>query len=198
MKLLDIGAEKDGFGSDDVLAVLLPLMKQVLATHERNLVAPLNGIQELAVADEGYLSFAPGKARPKQKNTKKIEALQAPMSRALEVLAESRLTVNIDEAALSVSDLAVGAAGSDITKPVFLPNYQSWEHAVGHHDELADIFSLGLLLASLSCGLDLTDAGELQAFATNRSNLFSLNHRLNPVLALVIVQMTELNRHKRA
>ena len=35
-------------------------------------------------------------------------------------------------------------------------------------------------------------------FTVNRSNLFGVNGRLNPVMASVIVQMTELNRHKRA
>ena len=83
-------------------------------------------------------------------------------------------------------------------KPVFLPNYRSWEHSIGQHDELTDIFSLGLLLASMACGLDFTDAAELEVFAANRANLFELNRRLNPVVASAIVQMTELYRRKRA
>jgi len=55
-----------------------------------------------------------------------------------------------------------------------------------------------MLLASVACGLDFTDAGELEVFTVNRTNLFGVNGRLNPVVASVIVQMTELNRHKRA
>jgi len=94
--------------------------------------------------------------------------------------------------------MARSASGSDIIKPVYLPDYRSWEHAVGHHDELTDVFSLGMLLASVACGLDFTDADELELFTVNRTNLFGVNRRLNPVLASVIVQMTELNRHKRA
>src|SRR5206468_6887394 len=57
---------------------------------------------------------------------------------------------------------------------------------------------IGMLLASLACGLDFTDPDDLELFSGNRANLFAVNRRLNPVLASVIVQMTELNRHKRA
>ena len=33
---------------------------------------------------------------------------------------------------------------------------------------------------------------------SHRANLFAVNARLHPVLAAVIVEMTELNRHRRA
>ncbi len=198
LKLLEAGVAKGGFETDDVLATLLPLMKQVLAAHEAGLVAPLNGIQDLSVTEAGHLMFVPAKVNSPEKNTGKVEELQSPVSHAVEVVAESRRTADIDQSSLTVSDLGVAAAGSTITKPVFLPHYSSWEHAVGHHDELSDIFSLGMLLASTACGLDFTDADELEIFTVNRTNLFGVNRRLNPVLASVIVQMTELNRHKRA
>ena len=35
-------------------------------------------------------------------------------------------------------------------------------------------------------------------FVAHRANLFGVNARLHPVLAAVIVEMTELNRHRRA
>ena len=198
LKFLEAGVAKGGFETEDVLATLLPLMKQVLAAHEAGLVAPLDGLQDLAVTDAGHLRFAPAKVGPPKKNSGKVEALQSPVSRAVEVVAQSRRTADIDQASLTVSDLGVAAAGSEITRPVFLPQYRSWEHAVGHHDELTDIFSLGLLLASVACGLDFTDPADLEIFTVNRTNLFGVNPRLNPVLASVIVQTTELNRHKRA
>ncbi|HXI72491.1 MAG TPA: WGR domain-containing protein [Verrucomicrobiae bacterium] len=198
IKFLEAGVARGGFETDDVLSALLPLMKQVLAAHGAGLVAPLNGIQDLSITDAGHLLFAPEKVNSPEKNSGKVAELQAPLSRAMEVVAQSRRTADIDQASLTVSDLGVGAAGSDITKPVYLPDYRSWEHAVGHHDELTDIFSLGMLLASVACGLDFADADELELFTVNRTNLFGVNRRLNPVLASVIVQMTELNRHKRA
>ena len=198
LNFLEAGVTKGGFETDDVLTALLPLMKQVLAAHEVGLVAPLEGIQGLVVADQGRLMFAPERAGSPQKNTAKVEALQSPASRAVEVVAESRRTADLDDGSLTVSDLGVGSTDGGITKPVYLPAYRSWEHAIGHHDELTDIFSLGMLLASVACGLNFTDPGELELFAVSRANLFGVNRRLNPVLASVIVQMTALNRHKRA
>ncbi len=198
LKFLEAGEAKGGFETDDVLAAVLPLMKQVLAAHEAGLVAPLDGIQDLFLAEQGYLIFAPTKVSSPEKNPAKVEALQLPVSRAVEVVAESSRTANMDESSLSASDLAVGTVPGDIARPVYLPGYRSWEHALGHHDELTDIFSLGMLLASIACGLDFTDPEELEIFTVNRTNLFGVNRRLNPVLASVIMQMTELNRHKRA
>jgi hypothetical protein len=198
LKLLKAGVEKGGFETDDVLAALLPLMKQVRAAHGAGLVAPLDGIKHLILAEQGHLMFAPAQVSSPEKNASKVEALQSPVSHAVEVVAESRRTTDIDESSLTISDLGVGASDGKIIKPVYLPGYRSWEHAIGHHDELTDIFSLGVLLASIACELDFTDAAELEVFTLNRTNLFGVNRRLNPVVASVIVQMTELNRHKRA
>jgi hypothetical protein len=198
LEFLEAGVTRGCFEVDDVLAAVLPLLKQVQAVHESGAVAPLNGLQDLRLADGGQLMFPPAKAAPPTKNSGRVEALQAAVSAAVEVVAESRRVADIDQSSLTVSDLGVGKTGSEISKPVYLPGYTSWEHAIGHHDELTDIFSLGLLLASVACGLDFTEPDELELFTVNRTNLFGLNPRLNPVLAAVIVQMTELDRHKRA
>jgi len=198
LKFLADGLARGGFETDDTLAALLPLMRQVLAAHEAGLVAPLRGIRDLTVTEHGAVMFAPARVASPQKNASRVDALQSPVSEAVEVVAESRRTADLDAASLTVSDLAVGAGDAAVTQPVFLPEYQSWEHAIGHHDELTDIFSLGLLLASVACGLDFTDPRDLELFSVNRTNLFVVHSRLNPVLASVIVQMTELNRHKRA
>jgi len=198
LKFLDAGVEKGGFETDDALATMLPVMKQVQAVHQAGLVAPLNGIKHLTLTEQGHLTFAADQAIPHKKNMSKVEALQLPVSGAIEVVAESRRTTDIDESSHTISDSRVATSEADLTKPVYLPDYRSWEHAVGHHDELTDIFSLGMLLASIACGLDFTDGRELELFSVNRRNLFAVNRRLNPVVASVIVQMTELNRHKRA
>jgi hypothetical protein len=84
------------------------------------------------------------------------------------------------------------------TRPVYLPGYTAWELRLAHHDALADILCLGQVLASLSCGLDFTNGEELARFAAHRGNLFELNHRLHPVVAAVIFEMTALVRHDRA
>jgi predicted DNA-binding WGR domain protein len=198
LQFLEAGLAKGGFETDDVLAALLPLFKQVRAAHEAGLVAPLDGLQKLIVTDAGQLMFSPAEVRSPEKNSSRVEAMQSQAGGAVEVVAESRRTTDLDQASLSVSDLRVGEAGRDLARPVFLPHYRSWEHAIGHHDELTDIFSLGLLLASVSCGLDFSASEDLERFSVLRTNLFTIHPRLNPVLASVIVQMTELNRHQRA
>ncbi len=198
LKWLEAGVEKGGFETEDVLAALLPLMKQVRAAHEAGLVAPLDGLKDLVVTDEGRLMFTPARVSSPEKNAARLESLQAPISSGVEVVAQSRQTADVDSGSLTVSDLDIGKTGAELTRPVFLPGYHSWEQVIGHHDELTDIFSLGMLLASVALGLDFTASEELEIFTVNRTNLFGVNRRLNPVLASVMVQMTELNRHKRA
>src|SRR5262245_52012059 len=141
LKFLEAGVAKGGFETDDVLAALLPLMKQVQRAHEAGLVAPLDGIKHLTLAEQGHLVFAPAQVSSPEKNSSKVEALQSPVSHAVEVVAESRRTTDIDESSLMISDLGVGGGDGKISKPVYLPGYRSWEHAIGHHDEMTDIFS---------------------------------------------------------
>src|SRR5690242_5536075 len=114
LKFLEAGAEKGGFETDDVLAALVPLMRQARAAHGTGLVTPLNGIEALSVAEEGHLMFDAAKCSPPRRNSAKVEALQSPASRAVEVVAESRRTADVDESSLTVSDLGVGAASGGI------------------------------------------------------------------------------------
>ena len=57
VKFLEDGFARGGFETDDTLAILLPLMNQVLAVHEAGLVAPLDGIGDLRVSDQVYQSW---------------------------------------------------------------------------------------------------------------------------------------------
>jgi len=198
LRFLESGLERGGFETDDVLAVILPLMRKVLSAHEAGLVAPLEGVEDLIVTDAGHLRFVPAKVKSPEKHTARVEALQQPASEGVVVVGESSRTADLDAGTVTVASLGVGREEEGIRKPVFLPGYRCWEHAVGHHDELTDLFSLGTLLASLACGLDFNDPEELERFVACRDNLFALNRRLNPVLAAVIVELTELDRHKRA
>jgi hypothetical protein len=59
------------------------------------------------------------------------------------------------------------------------------------------MYSLGLLLASLACGLDLTSPESLEQFVRHRNSLFEINRDIHPVLAKMIVRLTELERRKR-
>ena len=198
LEFLNAGIERGGFSADDALAALLPLMRQVLQTHAAGKVAPLNGVDALRLTGERHLAFDPSMALAPQRNASRVNAVQQALSHAVDIVGHSRHVSDVDEGSYRVKNLDVGDGSAEITRPVFLPAYKNWEHAVGHHDELTDIFSLGMLLASLACGLDFTDAGDLELFAHARGNLFALNARLHPVIASLIGQMTELNRHRRA
>jgi predicted DNA-binding WGR domain protein len=192
------GIDRGGFETDDVLAAVLPLMRQALGVHATGQVAPLDGMSALALNEERQLHFAPHKARAAHKNYARVEILQQPESRAMEIVAASAHTVDLDAGAHTVTSAHVAQQGQEITRLAYLPGYTTWEHAIGHHDELTDIFSLGLILASLGCGLDFTEPADVELFFRSRHNLFAVNSRLNPVLSAVIVECTELNRHRRA
>lgn len=187
--------EKGGFSTEDVLASFLPLGKQVLATHAAGKAAPLDGVTAIQV--EGVqLWFSQAAAKDPTSNAGKVKLLDKPLG-GVEVLSEQKRTIDVDDGPEKVADLQIGQRDHEIVKPVYLPGYISWEQAVGHHDPLSDVFCLGMILASLACSLDFNQPDDLQAFVTNRRNLFRLHKQLHPVLAKAIVRMTELSRHRR-
>jgi predicted DNA-binding WGR domain protein len=198
LKFLRDGLDGGGFETDDVLAAVLPLMRQVLGVHGAGQVAPLDGVSALALNDDRQLHFAPHRARATHKNYARVEVLQQSQSHAMEIVGESAHMVDLDAGAHTVTSAHVGQQGQEITRLVYLSGYTTWEHAIGHHDELTDILSLGLILACLGCGLDFTEPADVELFLRSRHNLFAINSRLNPVLSAVIVECTELNRHRRA
>ena len=198
IRLLDAGLSHGGLQTDDVLALVLPLLHEVAALHEQERVAELDGQFAYRTDEQGALRLARPEGVMPTHNGAAIERLQAPASSVLRVIGETRLTVEA-ESGFDVQDLDVADAeqAAGITRPVYLPGYQAWERRIGHHDALADILCLGQVLASLACGIDLTNIDDLRLFAANRGNLFRLQERLHPVIAGVIVEMTELNRHQR-
>ena len=81
---------------------------------------------------------------------------------------------------------------------MLVPGWQSWEHVIGHHDPLTDIFSLGQLLIGLGCGLDLERPADVARLIDARGNFYSLGSGLHPVILSVAAQMAEPDRHHRA
>ncbi|MDP7014885.1 MAG: DUF4011 domain-containing protein, partial [Pirellulaceae bacterium] len=186
-----------GYTTEDVLVSFLPLARQVSETHQRGSVAPLQGVSELRVR-EGAIWFEDGKSRPVQSNLTDVAPLLEEMRRgAAEVVAEHRREFEIGDRAESITDLQVAAETGPIDGPVYLPNYESWEHAFDHHDPLTDIYSLGMILASMACGLDFHDPSDLETFVRNRRNLFQVRRDLHPVIARAVLQMTDLDRAAR-
>lgn len=194
---LDEVCRAGGMAADVLVQGLLPLFRQVLQQHEAGRVAPLEGLADLKVM-EGRIFFESGKARPPRTATARLGSVDAPPSRALDIVGELRRTLDLPSGEGEVRDLRIGRREDPVERPVFLPGYVSWEHLVDHHDPLTDIYILGLLTASLALGLDLDRPEDLERFVRNRDNLFTLRPDLNPVIGRVIVGATEVSRRRRA
>ncbi len=188
--------ETGGFTTEDALASFLPLLRQVVHAQQQGLVAPLEGLGQLHVESTQIWFAEAGLAQPRS-NAARVDQLLKPRSRGVEIVGESKITDEVDGGGETVANLAIGERGREIERPVYLPGYVSWEHEIGHHDPLTDVFSLGMILASLGCELDFRNRDDLAAFVEHRDNLFAINSRLHPVLARAISTMTELDRHKR-
>src|SRR3954469_8184954 len=126
------GSDGGGFGTDDVLAAMLPLFEQVAAAHQRGQVAPLDGLGSLLVED-AQLKIDPTQWRAPRKNPVRVEALQRPVVTALEVVGESRRMAEVDRGTLEQENLAIAEPGAEVVRPVYLAGYITWEHRVGHH-----------------------------------------------------------------
>jgi hypothetical protein len=185
-----------GFPTDDALAAFLPLARQTVAAHRAGLVAPLEGVEQLRV-ESGRIWFEDALRTAPRTNPSRLQALESPQSRAMEVIGEFRQTTDVTSGQDAIIDLQIGERGAELTCPVYLPGYVSWEHAIGHQDPLTDIYGLGLILASLAGGLDLTQPEQLALFVSRRANPFVLNRNLHPVVAKALVRMTELHRRRR-
>lgn len=188
--------ETTGFTTEDALAGFLPLLRQVASAHRVGMVAPLQGINAIQV-ENGRLWFEESLLRRPVLETNKLRELEKQTSAAIDVKGQYRLETYVEHGIDSVVNLQIGRRGEPINQPVYLPGYVSWEHELAHHDPLTDVYVLGLILASMSCGLDLNDPEDFASFVQHRGNLFDLNKSLHPVLAKAIVRMTELNRHRR-
>ncbi|MEM9726246.1 MAG: DUF4011 domain-containing protein, partial [Pseudomonadota bacterium] len=201
--LLKDFASVDAIGSDELLAAILPLFQQTFDLHEAGMVAPLDGVEHVRVYRR-RLFLGPDAARPPVWNALAVNQiqggpLQAPAwgdgaaTRPMGGLAALRESLDEED---PVGRL-LAQRGRAPTKPLFTLDYRAWEHAVGNHDPLTDIFSLGMLAASLATGLDFTEERDLAEFARKRDRLAQLNPRLHPVIADTLRRMTELDRRRR-
>jgi very-short-patch-repair endonuclease len=182
---------------DDVLLLMLPLLRETAALHDQGRVARLGPGDVVQGAQRSLCLRDPAGVAPQYAN-ERVKAVQPQPGSALNIVGELRVIRDADDGSV-LDDLAVQTdPDRPVDKPVYLPNLATWERALGHHDEISDIFQLGEMLACLACGLDLRRDDDVRAFARTRTNLFDLNPRLNPVLAQTIVEMTALNRHDRA
>lgn len=183
--------------TDDVVHAMLGLMHDVAAIHALGGVARLD-LHNIAELADGQLALADKTAHPPSSNLSAIHRVQPHISSALKVVGEYRVTRD-DLEGTKVEDLnAEGDDEAAITKPVYLTGLRSWEIELGHHDEITDVYLLGMVMACLACGIDPNDPKAIERFSFNRSNLFAIAPRLHPVLVSIILEATTLNRHERA
>ena len=188
--------EYGGFSTEDVLLSFLPLMRQVIATHDNDKVAPLEGLGALQV-DGTRVSYSDDAQCAERRNLRKVRRMLNPTSRGVDVVGQSRLVLDADVGGQKYESGDVIEGADDLQRPAFAAGFVCWEHMLDHHDPATDVFSLGLILASLACGLDLADKDDHERFVANRTNLFRINPALHPVFARAIRVMTELDRHER-
>ena len=184
-----------GFTTEDVLAAFLPLARQVAQAHADGKIAPLEGLENLKVS-VSTLWLEESRLQTPKLNRDRLQSLERADTAAIEVVNERRAESNQDDET-EYRNLAIGRRDEEFDKPLYFPGYVAWEHLINHHDPITDIYSLGLILASLACGLNFTEDDEFASFVEHRHNLFAVNPDLHPVLARAIARMTELDRHRR-
>ncbi len=186
-----------GLPTDDVLHLMVGLMGQVAALHEQGRVARID-LDQVQEAADGRLELVDPAGVPPRLAQARLDRIQPRTASALKIVGEYRVTTDEDEGTSVETLTTADSPVETITKPVYLPELRNWEAALGHHDEITDVFTVGMILAALACGLDLADSAAIQQFDMNRSNLFAIAPRLHPVLASIILEATTLNRHDRA
>jgi len=182
--------------TDDVVHAVLPLLKQIIQTHDNDKVAPLEGLQLLNIEQAGIWYAVKDELEIKQEKSK-IRIIDPVNTSAFNVVSEASVTHNIGQNTDDYTNHLIIERGAGFNTPVYLPGYLTWEQEFEHHDPLCDIFVVGLIIASLSCNLNLNNVDDLKLFVENRSNLFNINNNLDPIIAKAIVQTTELSRHTR-
>ncbi len=185
------------FPTDDVVVLALPLFERVAALHAQGRVASL-GTDSILIGEDGGLHLRRPDGELPTMDTDAVHRVQPHPTSGLNIVGTLQRT-HTDDGRQEERDLSLQPDPSaPIERPVYLPGPANWELQLGHHDEISDIFLLGMTLASLACGLDFADEDDLRSFVTHRRNLFLLCDRLHPIVAAVIVEMTEVNRHDRA
>jgi hypothetical protein len=173
-----------GLPTEDVVRCFLPLAHNVLDVHLRGLVVDWRQLDSVRFSDH-RLRLVPGAELSPRLQHRAVETIEAFYDGAVE-LAETGDLVWADR-----------PPGEAFDRPVLLPDYECWEWRLDHHDALSDIYVLGLVLASMACGLTLEDHECLQKFAAHRHNLFRLCQEVHPVVARAVRLMAEPRRQRR-
>src|SRR5438046_3093971 len=105
--------EAGGFTTEDALASVLPLIRQVAAAHRAGLVAPLQGVNAIHV-ENNRLWFEEAHAQKPVHASAKLRELEQPArgaTGAVEVVGQYRLNMQVEHGADHVVSLQVGTRG---------------------------------------------------------------------------------------
>jgi predicted DNA-binding WGR domain protein len=197
-QFLKTAFDNGDYATDDVIAFVLPLCKEVISFHEAGLVAPFENESALFITDNRLDVDERAAHKPMNAIGKVIALFERHKSRHYDPLGNTKPELELDDSAVSVENVQVHLNGNEtLTFPAFIPGYRCFEMNLGHHDELTDIFCLGCVLGSMALGLNLNEEKDLALFAKYRSNPILYNHRIHPTISSLIAEMTELSRQKR-
>jgi len=189
--------QKGVFANDDIIAIIMPLLKTVAVIHNQGKVASLQNISTIYIENQHF--HITDNAFEIKDNTKVISAFFKSKSKAFEISGEHFNTTEIgEEVSREYGDKSVSESDSEnVRKPVYVKDYSCFEFEFEHHDPLTDIFVLGMILASIALQFDFTDIEDVKRFVEYRKKMYFLNSKINPAIANIILGMTELNRENR-
>jgi superfamily I DNA and/or RNA helicase len=191
------GVANGGFQNEDIVAICTPLFQDVLTFHEQNKVAPLEGLHHILITNE-MLDIDEKFIESPKSNNKKLATITASLSEAFTIIGEKKSITDTSKSSIDEINLDVQLdKNKEITKPVFLTGYISYEFLIDHHDALTDVFILGLIMGSVSTGLDLNLEDELNRFVRYRKGLVHIKPSIHPAIANLVIEMTELDPKKR-
>ncbi len=181
----------------DILAVGLPLLRQLAQLHAGGMVTRMGGLDHITYVN-GELGFDPEIVQRPSPPNRMVDLTNSPNSRAA-IEITGRIAIDLDDGySHNISTLDVLTETDMLpTRPVLVNGYQAWEQRLDHHDQLTDIHLAGLLLASYATALDLDLPTDITELASNRRHLLRLNPGLHPVVAGVLSEMIEPNRNRR-
>jgi len=198
-EFLDIAFDRGDYSTDDTIAFVLPLFREVLGFHEAGLVGAFER-EDAVFITEGVLDTDETLAHAPMNALYRVKALfPKTMSGNFDIVGKLTYRTEAGEGTTAVENLSIHTdLREPLRHPAYLPGYGSFEHLLGHHDPQTDIFCLGLILASMAMGLDLHDPEQLREFVQLRTNPSLRYPRIHPTLGRLISEMTELDRTSRS
>ena len=184
----------------DVLAVGLPLLRDIANLHRDGLVTGAAGVTALDY-DGDRLWVRSSQTADEESNQTSIDAVAKRLRRSgVEVTRRSHDMTTGTFGSTTSRDVADADADADDgrpERPVFIRGYRAWEQLHGHHDELTDISLAGQWLCSYAFGLDLDTPEGINELALHYRHTSRLNPDLHPVVAGALGEMVIPDRSRR-